>query len=134
MEHVKGKLRTLTRKVCGELMSVEIPNRPLWTVVKRADATPYVAMDVDRPALTGLRAGLSINLLRLPEYASLAEALEHDPEFSQGIIVDASGYLLKPEPTNITRALITNFLWRYLREGLELGWDEARFVETFNGN
>lgn len=27
---------------------------------------------------------------------------------------------------------MTNFLWRYLREGVRLDWDETRFAETFN--
>ena len=56
---------------------------------------------------------------------------ENAPELGEGIIVDASGFLLKPERTNVTRALLTNFLWRYLREGKRLDWDETRFAETF---
>ena len=32
----------------------------------------------------------------------------------------------------MTRALLTNFLWRYLREGARLDWDETRFAKTFD--
>ncbi len=132
MEQFRNALRSLTREVCRQLDGVEIPKRPVWTVVNRSDTAPYVAMDVSRPALSDLRFNLTIGLLKLPEYRAAAEAVEKDPELREGIIVDAGGVLQKPEPTNVTRALLTNFLWRYLREGVRLDWDETRFDETFN--
>ncbi len=132
MEQFKNALRTLTQRICRELEGQEIPTRPVWTVVNSPEGTPYVAMDVERPALSDLHGGLSIGLSRLPEYGAAAEAVENDPELREGIIVDAGGFLQKPERINITRNLLTNFLWRYLREGVQLDWDETRFVETFN--
>ena len=68
----------------------------------------------------------------MPEYGTTADAVENDPELAEGIIVDAGGNLRKPEQTNLTRALVTNLLWRYLREGERLDWDESRFSQTFN--
>ncbi len=132
MEQWKTALRALTQRICRELEGQAIPKRPAWTVVNEPGAAPHVALDVDRSDLSELRVSLSINLLRLPEYKVAAEAVENDPELREGIIVDAGGFLRKPEPTNLTRALLTNFLWRYLREGVQLDWDEARFNEAFN--
>jgi hypothetical protein len=68
----------------------------------------------------------------MPEYGAAAEAIENDPELKKGIVIDAGGFLHEPEPTNLTRSLLTNFLWRYLREGNQLDWDESRFDQTFN--
>ena len=132
MEQLKTALRSLTQRICRELEGQEIPKRPVWTVVNPPGAAPHVALDVERLALSDLRFTLSIGLLRLPEYGVAAEAVENDPECREGIIVDAGGFLRKPERDNLTRALLTNFLWRYLREGVQLDWDETRFVETFN--
>lgn len=132
MEHFENALRSLTHEVCRQLEGIEIPKRQVWTVVNSTDGTPYVAMDVSRPALSDLRFTLTTSLLKLPEYTATAEALERDPELSEGIIVDGGYVLRKPERTNLTRALVTNFLWRYLRDGVRLDWEEARFVETFN--
>ena len=101
-------------------------------MVTPADSAPYVALDADRPALSDLRYSLTLGLLKLPEYAVSADAVENDAGLRDGIIVDAGGYLHKPERINSTRALLTNFLWRYLREGEQIDWDEPRFVETFN--
>ena len=100
-------------------------------MVNPPGAAPYVALDVERPALSDLRFTLSIGLLKMPEYGVVAEAVENDPELREGIIVDAGGFLRKPERTNLTRALVMNFLWRYLGEGVRLDWDETRFAETF---
>jgi len=75
---------------------------------------------------------LTIGLFKLPEYGAAADAVESDPELREGIIVDAGGFLMKPERINVTRALLTNFLWRYVRDGVRLDWDETRFDETFN--
>jgi hypothetical protein len=122
----------LTRVICNQLGSAEIPKRPVWTVVDSANAQPYAALDFDRPALSDLYFSLNLGLLQLPEYRAAAEAFEQHPELSEGIMVDAGGFLLKPEPTNVTRGLVTNFLWRYLREGERLDWDESRFEETCN--
>lgn len=132
MEQLRNALRSLTREVCRQLDGVEIPKRPVWTLVNPPTAAPYVAIDFDRPALSDLRFNLTIGLLKLPEYGAAAEAVENDPELRKGIIVDAGGFLREPERINLTRALLTNFLWRYLREGVRLDWDETRFVETFN--
>jgi hypothetical protein len=68
----------------------------------------------------------------LPEYGVVANPAENDTKLRQGIIIDAGGYLRPPERTNVTRALVTNFLWRYLRGGVQLDWDEVRFNETFD--
>jgi len=89
-------------------------------------------LDIERLALPDLHFSLSISLLRLPEYAAVAEAIENAPGLREGITIDAGGFLRGPERTNLTRALVTNFLWRYLREGVQLDWDETRFVKTFN--
>jgi hypothetical protein len=132
VEQVKSALRFLTQKVCRELEGQKIPKRPVWTVVNPPDTAPYVAMDVERPALSDLHINISIGLLRLPEYETVAEAVENNPELREGIIIDAGGILHKPERDNNTRNLVTNFLWRYLGEGVQLDWDETRFVETFN--
>ena len=45
--------------------------------------------------------------------------------------MDGLGLLRIPEGTNVTRALITNFLWEYLGEGERLDWNESRFDEKF---
>ncbi len=132
MEEIKDLLRSLTHTVCSQLEGAEIPKSTLWTVVDSPDAPPHVAMDLDRPVLSDLLFSLSIRLLHLPEYEVAAEAIESNSEFREGIVVDAGGFLRKPERTNITRALLTNFLRRYLREGEQLDWDESRFDETFN--
>ncbi|MBM3942548.1 MAG: hypothetical protein FJ316_06445 [SAR202 cluster bacterium] len=132
MEHLRSALRSLTHEVCRQLDGVEIPKRPVSTVVNRPDTAPYVAIDFDRPALSDLRFTLTIGLLKLPEYEAAADAIEKDPELREGIIVDGGGFLRKPERINLTRALLTNFLWRYLREGVQLDWDETRFVETYD--
>ena len=132
MEQVRIALRSLTLKVCQALEGQEIPNKPVWTVVSPPDAPPHAAMDPDRPALSDLRISLTIGLLRFPEYGAAADAIEEEPELKVGIIVNEGGVLLKPEKTNITRAFVTNFLWRYLREGQQLEWDETRFAETFD--
>lgn len=132
MEQVKSAFFSLARKICCELKGQAIPKRPIWTVVNPPSAAPHVAMDFERPSLSDLHVSLSIGLLRMPEYGVVVEAIEKDPELREGIVVDAGGVLQKPERTNITRALLTNFLWRYLREGEQLDWDEPRFDETFN--
>jgi len=132
VEPLKTALRSLTRRICRELEGQAIPKRPVWTVVNPPGAAPHVALDVERLALSDLHVSISIGLLRLPEYEVAAEAVENDPELREGIIVDAGGFLRKPERDNLTRALLTNFLWRYLREGVRLDWDETRFAETFN--
>ncbi|MFC1937382.1 hypothetical protein ACFLWY_02335 [Chloroflexota bacterium] len=132
MEQLRSALRSLTQRICRELEGQAIPKRPVWTVVNPPGAAPHVALDVERLALSDLHVSLSIGLLRLPEYGVVAEAVENDPELREGIIVDAGGFLRKPERNNLTRALVTNFLWRYLREGVRLDWDETRFVKTFN--
>jgi len=132
VEQLRSALRSLTQKICHELEGQEIPKRPVWTVVNPPDVAPHVALDIERPALSDLLFSISIGLLRLPEYEVVAAAVENDSELREGIIVDAGGFLQKPERNNLTRALVTNFLWRYLREGVQLDWDEIRFVETFN--
>jgi hypothetical protein len=109
-----------------------IPKRPVWTVVNPPGTAPYVALDGERLALADLHISLNVSLFRLPEYGVVAEAVENDPKLREGIIVDAGGFLRKPERTNLTRALVTNFLWRYLREGARLDWDETRFARTFD--
>jgi len=111
---------------------MEIPKRAVWTVVDSTDTRPHVVMDVDRPALSDLLYSLSIGLSRLPEYEAVAEAVERHPELSEGIIIDAGGFLRKPNRTNNTRILLMNFLWRYLRGGEQLNWNERRFDETFD--
>ena len=111
MEEFRAALRSLTDKVCRELEGQEIP---------------------ERPALSALRFGMSVALLRLPEYGAVADAADNDTELRKGIIIDARGFLQQPERTNITRALVANFLWRYLHEGVQLYWDEARFNVTFD--
>ena len=120
MEQLKTPLRLLVQAVCRQLEGYEIPKRPVWTVVTRPEAAPYVAMDVERLAWSDLRFSLSIGLLKFPEYGAVAEAVENDPELREGIIIDAGGFLWGPERTNLTRALLTNFLWRYLRKGERL--------------
>lgn len=132
MEQFKTALYSLTQRICRELEGQIIPKRPVWTVVNPPGAAPHVALDVERLALSDLHVSLSIGLLRLPEYEVAAKAIENDPELREGIIVDAGGFLRKPERYNLTRALLTNFLWRYLQEGVRLDWDETRFAETFN--
>ncbi len=132
MEQIKDLLRTLTQTVCRQLKGMEFPKSNLWTVVDSPGIPPHVAMDLDRPVLSNLLSSLSIWLLSLPEYKAVAEAIESNIELREGIIIDAGGFLQKPEQTNITRALLTNFLWRYLQEGELLDWDTRRFEETFN--
>jgi len=132
MEEFKAALRSLTERVCRELEGQEIPKKDIWTVIDTPKAAPHVALDVERPAFSNIRFGLSLGLFRLPEYGAVSEAAENDTELRQGIIIDAGGYLRPPERTNLTRALVTNFLWRYLREGQRLDWDQARFDETFD--
>ena len=132
MSQVREALRTLTAEVCRHVASQAIPTAPVWTVVSHPDSVPHVALDIERPALETLRSSLSIGLLNLPEYAVLATAVESDVEFSEGVVIDAGGFLAKPERTNTTRILVTNFLWRYLREGTQLDWDETRFTETYD--
>jgi len=129
---LKTAFRSLTQRICRELEGQAIPKRPVWTVVNPPDAAPHVALDAERLALSDLHVSLSIGLLKLPEYEAVADAIENDPELREGVIVDAGGFLREPERFNLTRALLTNFLWRYLREGKQLDWDESRFVETFN--
>jgi hypothetical protein len=129
VEQFKIALRSLTQEVCRQLEGQEIPKKLVVTVDNQP--TPHVALDFDRPGLSDLRGTLSIGLLKLPEYGEAAEAIEKDPELSKGIIIDAGGFLCKPERTNITRALLVNFLWRYTREGVQCDWDETRFLETF---
>ncbi|MBF8264821.1 MAG: hypothetical protein HW384_685 [Dehalococcoidia bacterium] len=131
MEQFKSALRSLTQRICRGLEGQEVPKRPVWTVVNTPGTAPYVAMDAERPALSDLHFSLIIGLLRLPEYGAVAEAAENDTDLKKGIIVDGGGFLRGPERTNLTRALVTNFLWRYLRNGNQLDWDETRFVETF---
>lgn len=131
MQDFRNALLALTREVCRCLDGVEIPKTPVWTVDNSSGGAPHVAMGDPRPALSDLRFRLSIGLLRLPEYGVVAEAVENEPELREGILVDAGGFLAKPERISITRALVTNFLWRYLRQGAKLDWDEPRFDETF---
>lgn len=131
MEEVRNTLRSLTQKVCHELEGVVIPTRPVRTVDDSPDTPPHVAIDPARPALSELSYRLTLGLLGLPEYNAVADAVENDNELKEGVIV-SGGLLQKPERTNITRAFVTNFLWRYLREGNQLEWVEKRFAETFN--
>jgi hypothetical protein len=114
MESFRTELRSLIQMVCRELRGVEIPSRPLWTVVSQGDAPPHVPKDTDRPAFADLRFNLTIGLLRFPEYGAVADAVEEQPELKEGIIVNECGGLLKPEKDNITRAFVTNFLCRRL--------------------
>ena len=79
-----------------------------------------------------LSIGLSIGLLQMSEYGAVAEAVENDPELREGVVIDSAGILHTPEQTDVMRALLINFFWRYLREGERLDWDETRFDETFN--
>ena len=132
MEQFRTALHSLTLKICRDLEGQEIPQRPIWTVVGPPDAQPHVAMDPSRPALSELHSSLALWLFSSPEYGAVADAVEVHPELREGIIVDAGGTLQKPERNNITRALVTNFLWRYLREGTQLSWDEIRFAEAFD--
>lgn len=132
MEQFRTVLNLLTKRICGELEGLVIKNKPVWTVVNQPGTAPHVALDSERPALSTLHLGLSVELLKLSEYTALAEAIQNEPELREGIIIDAGGFLRPPEPTNLTRALVVNFLWRYLREGTQLDWDEDRFAETFN--
>lgn len=132
MEQFKNDLRSLTQKICRELEGQEIPSKPVWTVVNPPGSAPHVALDVERPALSDLHFSITVGLSRLPEYTAAADAVENERELREGIIVDAGGLLREAERINLTRALLTNFLWRYLREGVQLNWDETRFVETFN--
>lgn len=129
LDNFKNSLRLLTQKVCRDFEEQEIPKRPVGTVV---DTPPRVVWDVERLALSDLRISLTIGLLRLPEYRAVAEAAETDPEFEDGILLDGFGLLHKPEPDNLTRAVVTNFLWQYLQEGARLDWNETRFHETFD--
>jgi hypothetical protein len=132
VEQLRTVLCSLTKRICGELEGLVIENKPIWTVVNQLGVAPHVALDVERPALSNLRLGIRVGLLKLSEYAAVAEAIQNDPELKEGIIITADGFLREPEPINFTRALVENFLWRYLREGIQLGWDETRFTETFN--
>jgi len=132
MEQLKTALCALTHIICRDLEEQAIPKKPVWTVVNPPGAAPHVALDPERLALSELRSSLSIGLLRLPEYGVAAKAIENDPELREGIIVDAGGFLRKPHRDNLTRMLLTNFLWRYLQEGARLDWDETRFAETFD--
>ncbi len=129
MEQFKNALCSLTQEVCRQLEGQEVPKKLVVTVDNQP--TPHVALDFARPALSDLRLTLSIGLLKLPEYGEAAEAIEKDPELRKGIIIDAGGFLREPERINITRALLMNFLWRYMREGVQRDWDETRFLETF---
>ena len=104
MEQIKNSLRSLTRAICAQLDGVQIPKRPVWTVVNPPDAAPHVALDVDRPALSDLRLSLTIGLLQMPGYGAAAEAIEDDSELKNGIIVDAGGFLHEPERTNLTQS------------------------------
>jgi hypothetical protein len=131
VKQLRSALRSLTQKICLELDGVETPKRPVLTVVTPPGGAPYASWDFERPALSDLRFTLSIGLLKMPEYGVVAEAVENDSELREGIAVDAGGFLHKPERTNLTRAFVMNFLWRYLGEGAQLDWDETRFVETF---
>lgn len=130
MEQFRTSLRSLTQRICRELEGQEVPKRPVWTVVS-SGATLHLAY-VERPALSDLRFFYNVGLLRLSEYGAVADAVENVPKLREGIIIDEGGFLHKPERTNITRALVMNFVWRYLREGVQLHWDETRFAETFN--
>lgn len=132
MEQIRTVLCLLTKRICGELEGLVIENKPIWTVVNQPGAAPHVALDGERPALSNLLFQISLGLLKLSEYTAVADAIQNDPELSEGIIIDAGGFIRKPEPTNLTRTLVMNFLRRYLREGTQFGWDETRFAETFN--
>ncbi len=128
MEEFKNQLRLLIQQICREFQGQEIPKRPVWTVV---GSPPRVALDVDRPAFSDLLFCLTVGLSRRPEYRAVADAAENDAELKEGIIVDAGGILHEPEPSNMTRALATNFLWSYLSQGKLLDWNKTRFDETF---
>jgi hypothetical protein len=52
MESFESALRTLTRTVCSQFEGVEIPTRPVWTVVRPPEGTPHLAMDPSRLALS----------------------------------------------------------------------------------
>lgn len=130
MDEFKDSLRSLTSVVCRQVNDWEFPTGPIRTV-DTSNTPPNVAIDPSRPDLSSLRFSLTIGLLRIPEYDAAATAVENEPLLQDGILVGPGGVLLKPEKTNITRALLTNFLWRYLRDGKLLDWSEARFEETF---
>ena len=132
MEKVRIALSSLTSKVCGLLEKIEIHEQPVWTVVEQPGQAPHVALDPTRPAISEIQAGLSLRLLGMPEYKSVALAIAEEPGLQDGIIIDVLGGLQKPEETNITRALVANFLWGYLGEGTQLGWDQTRFDEAFD--
>lgn len=130
MERFEAALRTLTKKLCRELGKITFPKTPIWTVNYPRGVTPQVVLDTERPDYSNLLSGISLRLLRLPEYEVVADVAESAPELKEGIIIDAGGFLRGPEKTNNTRALVTNFLWRYLRAGAQLDWDEKRFMTT----
>jgi hypothetical protein len=130
-DQVRDSLRDLTRAICGQFEGAEIPNTPVSTVVTLPATAPYVAIDFDRKDLSGLRFSLTIGLLKLAEYDTVAAAIEKAPAFTEGVVIDAGGILQPPERINITRALVTNFVWRYLHEGELLEWDETRFAEAY---
>jgi len=132
VEQIRTILRSLTQRICQELEEQAIEKKSVWTVVNQPGIAPHVALDSERPVLSNLHRWLGIGLLQLSEYTAVAEAIQNDLELKEGIIIDAGGFLRPPEPTNLTRALVTNFLWRYLRERVQLDWDETKFTETFN--
>ncbi len=129
MDQFRDALAVLAQAVCERFSGIEIPTRNTWTVV--AEPTPHVALDVDRPAMGDLRFQLDLWLLGMQEYLATADAVETTPELAPGIVIDMAGTLHQPERTNLTRAFVTNFLWRFLQEGAQLDWDEARFDDAF---
>ena len=131
MDLTRAAFYSLTQAACRELTGLSIPKKPVWTVVSDQSGTPYVALDTERLSFSDIRFVLSLNMDRLPEYMVLAEAIERDSGFKDGVLVDAGGFLLGPEKYNFTRGLVANFLWMYLDAGRQLNWDERRFDETF---
>jgi hypothetical protein len=85
MEQFTTALRSLIRRICRELEGQVIEKKPVWTVVNQPGEAVHVALDVDRPALSDLRYGLGIGLLRMPEYETVAEAVQNDSILREGI-------------------------------------------------
>lgn len=115
------------------LAGMEIPQRPVRTVVDQQGGTPYVAIDFSRPVLEDLAITLHLRLPGLPGYLDVVTACLEEPQLEQGVTIDTGGVLRGPDGGDgfATRQLIFNFLWTYLGEGLRPDWNEDRFFETF---
>lgn len=132
MEQFETLLRSLTKRVCLELEGYKIVKRPVWTVVRPPGGVPHSALDTERPDFSEVHTRIGLVLLGLPEYSAVAMEIENDPIFKEGVVIDAGGFLRQPERINLTRTLITNFLWRYMRQGNNIDWDDERFNNTFD--